>query len=157
MLSKEELLKNYEDLKNRWLSEGAEYLFGKSKVAFMKEFKIDIDKELIDNSDRYSVIKKIGYIIYNYKDYEERINKFVGSLQYKWGEIWYKSFQRIEKEACHWRREGFESKADYEEYLHDTVGDLYHWNSDNAYKANTIEDQLSDISKITGEYYELSY
>ena len=157
MLNKEELLKNYEDLKNHWLNEGVEYLFGKSKVDFMKEFKIDIDKELINNSDRYFVIKKIGYIIYNYKDYEERINKFVGSLQYKWGEIWYKSFQRIEKEACHWRREGFESKADYEEYLHDTVGDLYHWNSDNAYKANTIENQLSDISKITGEYYELSY
>ena len=157
MLTKEELLKNYEALKNYWLSEGAEYLFGRSKVEFMKEYNIDIDQELIDNSDRYWAIKKIGYILYNYKDYEERINKFVGRLQYRWGEIWYKSFQRIEKEACHWKREGFESKADYKEYLHDTIGDLGYWNDDNAYEASTIENQLGDISKITGEYYELSY
>ena len=157
MLTKEELLKNYEELKNHWLSEGAEYLFGKSKVEFMKEFKIDIDKELTNNSGRYWAIKKIGYIINNYKDYEERINKFVGRLQYKWARIWEKSFQRFEKEACHWKREGFESKEAYKEYLDDTIADTYEWNSDNAYEASTIENQLGDISKITDEYYELSY
>ena len=157
MLTKEELLKNYEELKNYWLSAGAEYLFGKSKVEFMKEYNIDIDKELIDNSDRYWAIKKIGYILYNYKDYEKRINKFVGNLQGKWWNIWNKSFQRIEKEACHWKREGFESKEEYKEYLHDTVCDPGYWNSDKAWEASTIENQLSDISKITEEYYELSY
>ena len=157
MLNKEELLKNYEDLKNYWLEEGAKEIFAPSKVKFMKEFNIDIDQELIDNSDRYFVIKKIGYIIYNYKDYEERINKFVGKLQEKWGKIWYKSFQRIEKEACHWKREGFESKAEYKEYLEDEIGNPYGWNSNNSYYACVIENQLGDISKITGEYYELSY
>lgn len=157
MLTKEELLKNYEDLKNYWLEDGAEEIFDPSKVRFMKEFKIDIDKELIRESERYWAIRYIGDIINNYKDYEERINKFVGSLQYKWGEIWYKSFKRIEKEACHWKREGFESKAAYKEYLEDDVSYPYGWNSDNAYAAAVIENQLGDISKITGEYYELSY
>ena len=157
MLTKEELLKNYEELKNYWLSKGAEEIFGQSKLDFMKEFNIDIDQELIRESDRYWAIRHIGYIIYNYKDYEERINKFVCRLQNKWWKIWNKSFQRIEKEACHWDREGFESKAAYKEYLDDTVGDPYEWNSDNAYYACVIENQLGDISKITEEYYELSY
>ena len=157
MLTKEELLKNYEELKNYWLSKGAEYLFGRSKVDFMKEYNIDIDQELIRKSDRYWAIRHVGYIINNYKDYEKRINKFVGNLQGKWWNIWNKSFQRIEKEACHWKREGFESKEDYKEYLHDTIGDPGYWNSDKACEASTIENQLGDISKITEEYYELSY
>ena len=63
MLTKEELLKNYEELKNYWLSEGAKEIFGPSKVDFMKEFKIDIDKELISESDRYWAIRQIGDII----------------------------------------------------------------------------------------------
>ena len=157
MLTKKELLKNYEDLKNYWLEDGANEIFGKSKVDFMKEFNIDIDQELINKSDRYWAIKHIGYIIYNYKDYEERINKFVGKLQYKWARLWEKSFARIEKEACHWKREGYESKAVYKEYLADDVDYAYGWNSDNAYEATVIENQLGDISKITEEYYELSY
>ena len=157
MLTKKELLKNYEDLKNYWLEEGAEEVFDPSKVKFMKEFKIDIDKELINKSDRYWAIRHVGDIINNYKDYEERINKFVGSLQEKWWKLWNKSFQRIEKEACHWKREGFESKEAYKEYLSDDVGYAYGWNSDNAYEAAVIENQLGDISKITEEYYELSY
>ena len=157
MLTKKELLKNYEELKNYWLEEGAKEVFDPSKVRFMKEFKIDIDKELINNSDRYWAIRHVGDIINNYKDYEERINKFVGRLQDKWWKLWNKSFQRIEKEACHWKREGFESKEAYKEYLADDVGYAYGWNSDNSYYACVIENQLGDISKITGEYYELSY
>ena len=157
MLTKKELLKNYEDLKNYWLEDGANEIFGKSKVDFMKEFKIDIDQELIRESDRYWAIRHIGYIIYNYKDYEERINKFVGKLQYNWARLWEKSFARIGKEACHWKREGYESKEAYKEYLEDDVGYAYGWNSDNAYAAAVIENQLGDISKITEEYYELSY
>ena len=157
MLTKKELLKNYEELKNYWLEEGAKEIFDPSKVDFMKEFNIDIDKELINNSERYWAIRHVGDIINNYKDYEERINKFVSNLQEKWWKIWNKSFQRIEKEACHWKREGFESKEAYKEYLADDVGYDYGWNSDNAYYACVIENQLGDISKITGEYYELSY
>lgn len=157
MLNKEELLKNYEELKNYWLDRGVNEIFGRSKVDFMKEFKIDIDQALIRESDRYWAIRHVGYIINNYKDYEERINKFVGNLQYKWARVWEKSFARIEKEACHWKREGFESKADYKEYLKDDIGYAYGWNSDNAYEATVIENQLGDISKITEEYYELSY
>ena len=45
----------------------------------------------------------------------------------------------------------------YKEYLEDDVGYAYGWNSDNAYAAAVIENQLGDISKITEEYYELSY
>ena len=157
MLTKKELLKNYEDLKNYWLEEGAKEVFDPSKVRFMKEFKIDIDKELIRESDRYWAIRKVGDIINNYKDYEERINKFVGSLQYKWARLWEKSFARIEKEACHWKREGFESKEVYKEYLEDDIGYPYGWNSSNSYYACVIENQLGDIGKITGEYYELYY
>lgn len=157
MLTKEELLKNYEELKNYWLEEGTKELFELSKLDFMKRFKIDIDKELIDTSDRYWAIRHVGDIINNYKDYEERINKFVGKLQDNWSRLWEKSFARIGKEACHWKREGFESKAAYKEYLEDDVSYPYGWNSDNAYEASTIENQLGDISKITGEYYELYY
>lgn len=157
MLTKEELLKNYEELKNYWLEEGTKEIFESSKVDFMKEFNIDIDQELISASDRYLAIRHVGDIINNYKDYEERINKFVSSLQDKWSRLWEKSFARIEKEACHWKREGFDSKAAYKEYLEDDIGYPYGWNSDNAYDAAVIENQLGDISKITDEYYELIY
>ena len=157
MLTKKELLKNYEDLKNYWLEDGAKEVFDPSKVRFMKEFKIDIDKELIRESDRYWAIRKVGDIINNYKDYEERINKFVGSLQYKWARLWEKSFVRIEKEACHWKRECFESREEYKQYLEDDIGNPYGWNSDNSYYACVIENQLGDISKITEEDYELYY
>ena len=155
MLTKKELLKNYEELKNYWLEVGAKEIFDPGKVRFMKEFKIDIDKELISKSDRYWAIRYVGDIINNYKNYEERINKFVGSLQYKWAKIWEKSFARIEKEACHWKRECFESREEYKQYLEDNIGDPYGWNSDNSYYACIIENQLGDISKITEEYYEL--
>lgn len=157
MLIKEELLKNYEELKNYWLSEGADEILESGEADFIKKYNLDIETALMRKSERYWAIRQIGDIIYNYKDYEERINKFVGRLQNKWGEIWYKSFQRIEKEACHWKREGFESKAAYKEYLEDDISYPYGWNSDNVYAAAVIENQLGDISKITGEYYELSY
>ena len=157
MLTKEELLKNYEALKNYWLSEGVESIFEPDEVDFLKQYNIDIDQALITESKRYWAIRHIGDIINNFKDYEERINTFVSRLQDKWWKLWNKSFQRIEKEACHWNREGFESKAAYKEYLHDEVDNIYGWNSDNAYEASTIENQLGDISKITKEYYELDY
>ena len=157
MLTKEELLKNYENLKNYWLSEGVEALFEPEEVDFLKKYNLDIDQALLLRSKRYWAIRKVGNIINHYKDYEERINKFVGQLQYKWARLWEKSFARFEKEACHWKREGYNSKEEYKEYLDDTICDTYEWNSDNAYAASTIENQLGDISKITKEYYELSY
>ena len=157
MLTKKELLKNYEDLKNYWLSEGVKEIFEPGEVDFLKKYHIDIDQALIPESKRYWAIRHIGDIINNFKDYEERINKFVSRLQDKWWKLWNKSFQRIEKEACHWNREGFESKEDYIDYLHDEVDNIYGWNSNNAYEAEVINNQLKDISKITGEYYEVYY
>ena len=157
MLTKEELLKNYENLKNYWLSEGVEEIFSPDERAFMKKYDSDIDKRLINISQRYWAIRRVGNIIKHYKDYEERINKFVSSLKDKWADLWAKSFTKFEKEACHWKREGYESKEAYKEYLDDTICDTYGWNSDNAYAASVIENQLRDISEITKEYYELSY
>ena len=157
MLSKKELLKNYENLKNYWLSEGTKEIFSPSKVDFMKEFNIDIDRELIKESERYWAIRYVGDIINNYKDYKKRINQFVSGLQRSWAGLWARSFARIEKEACHWKREGYKSKEEYKEYLKDDIAYPYGWNSDNAYEASVIENQLEDISKITEEEYELYY
>ena len=157
MLTKEELLKNYEELKNYWLEEGVKEILEPGEVYFLKKHNLDVEQALILESERYWAIWQIGNILYNYKDYEERINEFVGRLQYKWARLWEKSFAKIDKEACHWKREGFESKAAYKEYLEDDIGYAYGWNSDNSYEAAVIENQLGDISKITEEHYDLYY
>ena len=155
MLSKEQLLENYEKLRTYWLENAPNELFGASQVAFMKQWKIDIEEALVEKSERYWAIKQIGYILYNYKDYENRINKFVSKLANNWEKIWLRSFARIDKEACHWKREGYESKEAYRDYLNDDVSYPYGWNSSNAYDASVIENQLGDISKITDEPYDL--
>lgn len=120
MLSKEELLKNYEEL---------------------------------DNSKRYAVISKIGYILYHSKNYEAEINKIVDKLTYKFVDIWERSLEKTFKKACHWKNAGFKSKESYRDYLEDEMYNIYSWNSDDAYKANIIKNQLNDISIITKEDY----
>lgn len=157
MLCKEELLEKYESLRKYWLEEAPSNLFNGSELDFMNQYNIDIESELINRSERYSAIKHIGNIIYNYKDYEKRINKFVNRLQDKWYRLWEKSFARIEKESCHWKREDFESREAYKEYLEDDIAYPYGWNSDAAYDALVIENILGDITKITNEHYELSF
>ena len=59
MLSREELVKNYEKLNKEWLI-NAQYFLG----------------ELNDNG-RYYLIRKIGYILYHNKNYEAEINKII--------------------------------------------------------------------------------
>ena len=129
MLSKEELLKNYKELKKR-----------------------------IPDYAKCYTIKKIVYAINNCEDYEDKINKIVSKLEYRWTRTWEKHFERIKKETCHWKREGFESKEAYKRYLEDIIGD--YGNIMNIYELNkiyAIRDTLDIISAITREDYVLSY
>lgn len=135
MLSREELVKNYEKLNKEWLI-NAQYFLG----------------ELNDNG-RYYLIRKIGYILYHNKNYEAEINKIIDNLTYKFATIWEKSLVKTYKKACHWKSAGFKSKESYRDYLEDEMYNIYSWNSDDAYKANIIKDQLNDISIITKEDY----
>ena len=157
MLSKEELLKNYESVRNHWLENAPEEVLSESTEYGIKAGLINPEKALMKESKRFALISKVGHILRDCEDYEKRINEIVGNLQGRWAMIWEKSFARIEKEACHWKREGYESREAYKEYLEDDIGYPYGWNSDNAYKASVIENQLGDISDITKEYYELYY
>ena len=157
MLSKEELLKNYESLRKYWLEKAPKEVLSEISECKIKLGLISTEKALMKESKRFALISKIGRILRDGEDYEARINEIVDVLQGRWAMIWEKSFARFEKEACHWKREGYESKEEYKEYLDDTIADSCGWNSDNAYKASVIENQLDDISKITGEYYELYY
>ena len=129
MLNKEELLKNYEELKKR-----------------------------IPEYAKCYTIKKIVYAINNCEDYEDKINKIVSKLEYRWNRIWEKYFERIEKETCHWKREGFESRAAYKNYL-DAITDEYSnlMNIDELNKIYAIRDTLDIVSAITREDYLLSY
>ena len=129
MLNKEELLKKYEEIKKR-----------------------------IPDYAKCYTIKKIVYAINNCKDYEDKINEIVSKLEYKWTRIWEKYFERIEKEACHWKREGFESRAAYKNYL-DAIIDEYGnlMNIDELNKIYAVRDTLDIISTITREDYVLSY
>lgn len=155
MLTKEELLKNYESLRNHWLENAPKEVLSEESECRIKLGLISTEKALMKESKRFALISKIGNIVRDCEDYEKRIDEIVEELKDKWAEVWAKSFARIEKEACHWKREGYESKEAYKEYLDDTIGDTYDWNSYNAYKASVIENQLGDISDITKEYYEL--
>ena len=155
MLTKKELLKNYESLRKYWLENAPEEVLSeKSKYGIRGGF-ISAEKALMKESKRFALISKIGHIVRDCEDYEKRINEIVEELKDKWAKVWVKSFTKIEKEACHWKREGYGSKEEYKEYLHDEIDDFYGWNSDNAYEASVIENQLGDISDITKEYYEL--
>lgn len=129
MLTKEELLKNYEELKKR-----------------------------IPEYAKCYTIKKIVYAINNCEDYEDKINEIVGKLEYRWTRIWEKYFEKIEKETCHWKREGFKSREDYKQHLSDIV-DQYSslMDSDELNKIDNIRDTLDTISAITREDYVLYY
>ena len=155
MLSKEELLKNYESLRKYWIKNASEEVLSEASKCNIKWGFISTEKALLKESKRFALISKIGHIVRDCEDYEKRIDEIVEELKDKWAELWGKSFARFEKEACHWKREGYESKEEYKEYLDETICDLYDWNSKNAYEASIIENQLGDIGKITKEYYEL--
>lgn len=155
MLTKEELLKNYESLRKYWLENAPKKVLSEVSECKIKLGLISTEQALIKESKRFAVISKIGNILRDGEDYEARINKIVEELQGKLAKFWVKSLARIEKEACHWKREGYESREAYKEYLADTIDDSYGWNSDNSHEASVIENQLSDISDITKEYYEL--
>ena len=144
MLGKEELLKNYEKLNKAWLI-NAPYIWLGDNNAGMQT--------LIDNSERYAIISKIGHILYNSKNYKAEIDKIIDNLTYKFATIWERSLVKTYKKACHWKSAGFKSKESYRDYLEDKMYDIYSWNSDDAYKANIIKNQLNDISIITKEDY----
>lgn len=138
MLTKEELLKNYEKLNKEWLINASYF---------------SLDEGLFDDNGRYAIISKIGYILYHSKNYESEINKIVDNLSYKFARIWERSLVKAIEKSCHWKREGFKSKESYKDYLEDEMYNIYGWNSDNAYKANVIKKKLNDISIITKEDY----
>ena len=148
MLSKEELLKNYEKLNKAWLINAPYILLGDNNAG---------RQALIDNSERYAIISKIGHILYHSKNYEAEINKIIDNLTYKFSTIWERSLVKTYKKACHWKSAGFKSKESYRDYLEDKMYDIYSWNSDDAYKANIIKNQLNDISIITKEDYISDY
>lgn len=148
MLSKEELIKNYENLNSYWLKTAPYILLGETNAGV---------KALVDNSERYAIINKIGYILYHSKNYEAEINKIVDNLSYKFATIWERSLEKTFKKACHWKRKGFNSKEAYRDYLEDEMYNIYGWNSDDAYDANVIKSQLNDISIITEEDYIHGY
>ena len=157
MLSKEKLLKNYESLRKYWIKNAPEEVLSEASKYGIELGLLSTEQALVKESERFALISKVGHIIRDGEDYEARINKIVEELKYKLADTWGKSFTRFEKEARHWKREGYESKEEYKEYLDDTICDLYDWNSKNAYEISVIENQLSDISKITEEEYELYY
>ena len=144
MLGKEELLKNYEKLNKAWLINAPYILLGDNNAG---------RQTLIDNSERYAIISKIGHILYNSKNYKAEIDKIIDNLTYKFATIWERSLVKTYKKACHWKSAGFKSKESYRDYLEDKMYDIYSWNSDDAYKANIIKNQLNDISIITKEDY----
>lgn len=153
MLSKEELLKNYESVRNYWLEKAPEEVLSETSKCGIKLGLISTERALIKESKRFAAISKVGHIVLDGEDYEAKINEIVDNLQKRLERLYEKSFERIHKEACHWKREGYESREAYELFLKDDLDYAYGWNSDNAYPAEVIRNILDDISKITGEEY----
>ena len=153
MLSKEELLKNYESVRNYWLEKAPEEILCETSKCGIKLGLISTEKALIKESKRFAAISKVGHIVRDGEDYEARINEIVENLQERLEKLYEKSFERVHKEACHWKREGYESREAYELFLKDDLDYPYGWNSDNAYPAEVIKNILDDISQITGEEY----
>ena len=154
MLSKKELLKNYKSLRKYWIKNAPEEVLSEKSKCGIELGLISTERARIKESKRFAIISKVGHIVRDGEDYEARINEIVDDLQKRLMKLYDKSFERMRKESCHWKREGYESKEEYKEYLDETIFDIYDWNSDNAYKSSVIENQLGDISKITKEYYE---
>ena len=153
MLSKKELLKNYYSLRNHWLEKAPKEVLSEVSECKIKLGLTTTEQALVKESKRFAVISKVGHIVRDCEDYEKRINDLTDDLQGRLEKLYEKSFERAHKESCHWKREGFESKEAYEEYLKDDLDYPYGWNKDNAYPAEIIRNILDDISKITGEEY----
>ena len=153
MLSKEKLLKNYYDLRNHWLEKAPEEVLSESTKYGIKAGLLNPERALVKESKRFSMISKVGHIVRDCEDYEKRINDLTEDLQKRLEKLYEKSFERVHKEACHWKREGYESREAYELFLKDDLDYVYGWNSDNAYPAEVIRNILDDISQITCEEY----
>ena len=154
MLSKEELLKNYYSLRNYWLENAPKEVLSEVSECKIKLGLTTTEQALVKESKRFAAISKVGHTVRDCEDYEKRINDLTDDLQERLEKLYEKSFERVHKESCHWKREGFESKEAYKEYLKDDLDYPYGWNRDNAYPAEVIRNILDDISKITGEEYK---
>ena len=146
-LTKEQLLKNCNEIKAYWLENAPYEVFGADEAEFMKKYHIDIEEQLIKRSARFASIVKINKMLTK-PNYEELVNKYTERLSNKYDYLLNKSYAIAEKKACHWKSEDFESKEAYREYLLEDICYGYGWNNENAYEMLVIDSLIDDLNSI---------
>lgn len=123
----------------------------------LKSFAFNYPEYLEDRlcgcSERYASLVKIEAIIAR-PNFDAKLHAYGDRLQTKWSRLICKLNDEITKSSCHWRREGFDSKEEYAEYLwsHSV------YDSDNGYNLSVVENLVADLyDKVLDERYELTY
>lgn len=151
-MTKQELQERFNNYKNYFfyglLKEAKEDM---DYTALYYDSKNDIkslEKWFIETSERYASLAKIGKM-FRKDDPEKAIRAYAIELNNKYDALLDKSYDLAEKEACHWKREGFDSKEDYREDLINDITYIYGWN-DLAYEIAVLDNLMRDIDKVLG-------
>lgn len=107
-----------------------------------------LENWFIETSERYASLAKIGKLMHK-RDPKQAILDYAHKLSAKYDLLVDKSYNKADKESCHWKREGFNSKDEYRDYLGNEICYIYGWN-DLAYKMAVIDNLLQDIDKVLG-------
>lgn len=111
------------------------------------------EKILCRNSERYTSLVKIEAIIAE-PGFDAKLHAYGEDMRAKWYYFADKLTEEIDKSSCHWRREGFDSRNDYREYLWDD----YLYVTKYGYKMSVMENLISDLyNEVLDEAYDLYY
>jgi hypothetical protein len=112
-----------------------------------------LEDDLCRYSERYASLVKIEAIIAR-PNFDTKLHAYGDRLQAKWYRLAVKLDDYINKTSCHWRREGFDSREDYNEYL----WDHYVYDTDFGYDLSVVENLVADLyDKVLDEHYSLCY
>lgn len=111
-----------------------------------------LEDKLCGCSERYASLVKIEAIIAR-PNFDTKLHAYGYRLLAKWHRLADKRDDYINKTSCHWRREDFDSREDYKEYL----WDHYVYDTDFGYDMSVVEHLVDDLyNKVLDEDYELN-
>ena len=101
---------------------------------------------IYSGSQRWNNLLEIGDLL-NYDNAEQLLYTHIDNLITEYNKLLDEDYNWCDKEARHWKREGYESKDNYYDYL---IQDLYYAYADapNCYDRAVIENFVKDTAKV---------
>jgi hypothetical protein len=112
-----------------------------------------LEEDLCGVSERYASLVKIEAIIAK-PGFEAKLHAYGDKLQCKCCRLFDKLSEEIDKSSCHWKREGYDSRDEYREYLWSSTT----YATTNGYYLNVTENLVSDLyCEVLNESFDFGY